>query len=183
MPRVSASGRTRGWRLLVVPSASCRPDLAFVAHRWGDTRIMRNTCTSEEKQPGKSPDSGESEPECEGTGARPASAKLAVPSFSAWGAAQTADCAGWSRTAPGLLGLFTRYKSPGAIIVYVLSLSFPCLRSIQQNACVESSVVTEAVLPGVPPKATGHICVARGDEGLKPRAADCIFWLVFFSWK
>lgn len=83
MPRVSASGRTRGWRLLVVPSASCRPDLAFVAHRRGDTRIMRNTCTSEEKQPGKSPDSGESEPECEGTGARPASAKLAVLSFSA----------------------------------------------------------------------------------------------------
>ena len=83
MSRVSGFGRTRGWRLLVVPPASCRPDLAFVAHCQGDTRIMRNTCTSEDKQPGKSPDSRESEPECEGTGVRPASPKLAVLSFSA----------------------------------------------------------------------------------------------------
>ena len=42
-------------------------------------------------------------------------------------------------------------------------------------------MVTEALLPGVPPKAIGHIYVTHGDEGLKPRAADCIFWLVFFS--
>lgn len=103
----------------------------------------------EDKQSGRSPDSGCSKPECEEAGAKPASPNLHALSFGP-------ECKGSLQIVlgdPGAVpGLFTRYEPLGSVSIYLLYLSFPCLCPSSQTHILRAEWAVKPHWPTCPLK-------------------------------